>query len=270
MDRLDFELDDTRWKEAFSKPGGLVGGDSCLSPKAFAGTRTAIFLIWLGCCIWSQVSWTVVDGWEYKYYWIHLTHWSAGIELLYFGFAAYTSYQAVFGCVSDGLGASTPWFASLTWFLSSVVPVLSFLVFVLYWVLVAPTEPGDRTALTTVVIHGGNLALALVDLLLNRQPYYIDHVYAPFTLCSLYCLFTVVYYEAGGKNKDGVRNYIYESVDWSKPHDTGAILGVIVILGVPIIYAGFFLVVACRVRGRKAAAAWRGMPVAGDMNLLRP
>mmetsp|Transcript_49569 Transcript_49569/g.126302 ORF Transcript_49569/g.126302 Transcript_49569/m.126302 type:complete len:275 (-) Transcript_49569:213-1037(-) len=267
MDRLDFELDDTRWKEVFSTPGGLIGGRGCLSPKAFAGTRAAIFLVWFACCIWSNLHW--VTQYEYKYYWTQLTHWSAAVELLYFGFAACTSYLAIFSSVPDGLGASTPWFVSVTWLLSAIVPVLSFMVCVLFWALVFEPGPGKPPAID-VVMHGGNLALALVDLLLNRQPYYIDHVYAPFTFSGIYCLFTVVYYLAGGKNKDGVQNYIYDSVDWSKPRETASLLGVIVILGVPIVYAGFFLVVACRVRARKAAAACSGVPVAANMNLLRP
>jgi len=80
-----------------------------------------------------------------------------------------------------------------TWFLASVVPCVAFLVCVLYWALVFEPENGPPEALS-VVMHGGNFVLVIIDLLLCRQPFYIAHVYLPMVFGALYALFTLVYY----------------------------------------------------------------------------
>jgi len=265
-DRLDFELDDTKWKAVFSKLGGLAAGCSCLSPRVYLAMRVSMFLTWFLCVVWSNLDW-ISGGTDYKYYWIHLTHWSAALQLLYLGFAAATTYMAVHSNVPDGMGASTPWFVSVTWLLSSMVPVIALMVAVLFWVLVYEPGPGKPSTMD-VVMHGANFALALLDLLLTRQPFYIEHVYTPLMFSMSYILFTIVYYWLGGKNKNGVDPYIYESVDWSKPHETGRLLGVVVFLGVPLMYAALFLVVACRKKARQAAAARAGQQVPEGRILL--
>merc|ERR1719480_398011 len=100
---------------------------------------------------------------------------------------------------------------------------------ILFWVL--EYKPGiSRLSPLTVMMHGGNLILALVDMCMCRQPYYLSHVYAPMLIACLYVLFTIVYFAAGGTNDDGVRPYIYEALNWSEPEKAGRLVALIVIL----------------------------------------
>eukprot|EP00444_Apocalathium_aciculiferum_P001294 CAMPEP_0183408966 /NCGR_PEP_ID=MMETSP0370-20130417/18462_1 /TAXON_ID=268820 /ORGANISM="Peridinium aciculiferum, Strain PAER-2" /LENGTH=270 /DNA_ID=CAMNT_0025591565 /DNA_START=32 /DNA_END=844 /DNA_ORIENTATION=+ len=244
------------WKETFSKPGGWIGACGLLPPKAYLATRILIFLVWLACCIWSVVHWVVVSDDGFGYWLTKLTHWGAILELIYFASGAFTTYKAIYGKDSDGTGAKTPCFASFTWFMSSLVPVISIMVFLLYWILVFEPGPGKPEAIS-VVMHGGNFALVMLDLLLTRQPFYIQHVYAPLLMATVYCLFTLVYYLAGGTSEDGVSRYIYKSVDWSNPGGTIQLLGLLVIVGVPIVHLLLFCVVAARIRCKKAVEEQR-------------
>mmetsp|Transcript_55729 Transcript_55729/g.180948 ORF Transcript_55729/g.180948 Transcript_55729/m.180948 type:complete len:329 (+) Transcript_55729:136-1122(+) len=248
---LDYQLDDTMWKETFSKPGGCIGACGCLPPKAYLAVRILIFLVWLGCCIWSTVDHVVLRGHHYGYWWIKLTHWGALVELIYFASAAFTTYKAIYGKDADGTGERTPRCVSFTWFMSSVIPVVSMMVCAMFWVLVFKPGPGKPEPIA-VAMHGGNFVLVLIDLLLTRQPFYIQHVYAPFLFASVYCLFTFVYYHAGGTEEDGTSRYIYKAVDWSKPSGTGRLLGLIVFVGVPIMHLLLCSLAFARVRCQKA------------------
>lgn len=245
--RLDFELDDVNWRDAFSKPGGLVARHHWMTPGQFVVFRVVIFLLWLGAVAWSTGASIYYE--RYAWWWIKLTHLGATTELIYFAFAATTTYLAVYGKIADGRGDQTPWFVSVTWCLSSLVPVVSLMIFCLYWLLVFKPGPGQPEILSCVM-HGGNFFLAIVDLCLCRQPFYVEHVYVPFVFCSAYVTFSFVYYTLGGTNESG-EPYIYEAVDWRNFGHTSKLLGVIVILGVPILYAIMFAVVAMRVRARK-------------------
>mmetsp|Transcript_14755 Transcript_14755/g.43032 ORF Transcript_14755/g.43032 Transcript_14755/m.43032 type:complete len:275 (-) Transcript_14755:107-931(-) len=252
-DRLDWKLDTENWKEVFGKPGGLVGALGCMSPRVFLVTRLLIFVVWCGCVAWSMADW--VDYAEFKYWWTKLTHIGALIELVYFFFAYMTSFMAICTNAEDGRGDKTPWYASVTWFLGSTVMVITFMVFLLYWVLVFEPGPGKPEAIS-VVMHGGNFALALLDLCLNRQPFYLAHAYAPGLFSAAYALFTYIYYKAGGTFEDGVSPYIYAALDWSgNASGTRSLLALLVLVGVPVIYVIFFLVAMARIKCRMAAEA---------------
>mmetsp|Transcript_51611 Transcript_51611/g.167653 ORF Transcript_51611/g.167653 Transcript_51611/m.167653 type:complete len:146 (+) Transcript_51611:612-1049(+) len=134
--------------------------------------------------------------------------------------------------------------------------VMSFMVTFMYWVLVYKPEK-DAIAGLNVMMHGGSFVLALVDLLLTRQPYYIQHVFVPFIFAVVYASFSVVYYLAGGTAEDGVSRYIYEALDWSKPEAAGKLVGMLLFLAVPLLYAITCLIVSCRIKSRKAAEGWR-------------
>jgi len=219
---------------------------------AFLAIRVALLCTWLACCTWSIVSW--VQDYSFKYWLTKLTHWGAIVELLYLSFAVATTSLAIFSSIPDGKGEATPWFVKVTWVLSSMLMVAVTLVFVMYWLLVYTPGPGKPAAIS-VVMHGGNFAIALVDLLLTRQPFYFEHIYIPFVFALVYVFFTALYYLAGGTFEDGKSRYIYSSIDWNDAGGTGSLLGVIVIVAVPLIYTVFFFVVAGRVCCRKLVQA---------------
>eukprot|EP00932_Pfiesteria_piscicida_P008838 SRR837773.19414.p2 GENE.SRR837773.19414~~SRR837773.19414.p2 ORF type:complete len:138 (+),score=17.75 SRR837773.19414:50-415(+) len=99
------------------------------------------------------------------------------VESVYFLCATYTTAQAIWGSVPDGTGRNTPWFVSLTWCLSSIVGVVSILITILFWVL--DYTPGDDVEALTVAQHGGQCVIALFDLMMSRQPIYLEHIFAP-------------------------------------------------------------------------------------------
>jgi len=214
-DMFDFKLDDMTWKSVFSKPGGVLGGFGCCSSNAYFAARCCIFGIWLGAVVHSFIS--ALQTGDAIYHWFtYLTHWSAIIELAYFGFATYSTYESIYGNVPDGSGDATPWFVSATWLLSTNTVVMSFLVTAMYWVLVYKPET-DKIDGGTVMMHGWSFVLALVVLLLTRQPYYIQHVFVPFIFAVVYASVSIVYYLAGGVAQNGVSRYMYEVAS----HKTG-------------------------------------------------
>jgi len=231
LENFDFKLDGQSWKKSYAKPTC-----SCVSPAALVGLRVSIALVWLTCCIWSFSDWANYA--PLKYWFTKLTHWGAVLELVYFFFASFTTYKAVYGSDEDGTGDATPWYVRATWFLNAVTPCAALIVVSLFWALV---YDGSALEALNVVMHGGNFLLVIVDFLLVRQPFYYSHVYMPVVFGGTYALFTLVYYLAGGTFEDGESPYIYSAVDWSSnAKGTGNLLGLIVLLGVPVLYTTLF------------------------------
>jgi len=250
-DRLDFELDDAKWKEVFAHPGGLFAGCGCCSPKVYLAFRATLLVVWFGCTIWSFVEWVSVLGLGVGYWFTKLTHWGAMLQVIYFAFGAFSTYKAIYGRRPDGLGEATPWFVRVTWFLAALAPVVAFIVLVLYWALVF--DDSSSPTFTQVLMHGGNFLAALLDLMTTRTPHYIAHVYVPMAFGITYTLFTLIYYAAGGTFEDGVSPYIYPAIDWTNSSGTSSLLGLVVFVGLPAVYILLFCVVACRVKCRKSA-----------------
>jgi len=249
-ERLDFQLEDTDWKEVFGKQGGLLAGCTACSPAVYVATRMTISIVWWLVCIWSIIDW-LAHGFGFGYWLTKLTHWGALIEAIYFTFAALTTYRAVYGSQADGPDNATPWHAQVTWLLGPIALVASFMICILYWFLVFEPGPGKPAAIS-VFTHAVNFVLILADLLLNRQPFYIQHVFAPMLFASLYGVFTLVYFWVGGTHEDGTSPYIYKAIDWRKSAKTGTLVGIIVLILVPLVYTLLFFVVSLRVRCRKA------------------
>lgn len=264
-ERADFELDLFNWKEIFNRPKDCF---TCITPQVYVVIRLVVCLIWLAATIWSIVDW-VVAGNSFGYWLTKLTHLSALWELLYFAFAAFSTCMAVYGSVPDGKRDDTPWFVSVTWFLSSGVLVLSFLVFFLYWVLLY--DPADGApAVLSVVTHGVNFVLALLDFAYGRRPLNIAHIWVPFTFAVLYGLFTYIYFIAGGTSEDGVSPYIYSVIDWSGDAEgTRSLLGLIILIVVPFLYTVFSCVYfCCRPFAQLAEVAEEAQDVEGANKII--
>lgn len=91
------------------------------------------------------------------------------------------------------------------------------------------------------------------DFCIFRQPFSVAHIYMPILTSMTYILFTVLYYVTGGTYEDGKTPYIYKSVDWNDPVGPGRLLGLVVLIGVPLLYAVLFSVCGrmyCKARPR--------------------
>jgi len=173
-----------------------------------------------------------------------LTHWAAILELVYLGFGAYSTYQAIHSPMIDGKDEEAPWFASVTWFLGSAIWVTALMVVVMYWAVVFVPGPGRPTAIQ-IITHGGNFVLVWQDNMDNRLPYRWLQIYAPFVLSLVYIAFTKVYYLAGGTDWNGAP-YIYKVLDWRNPAATLKLVAGLVFVGLPVLYGFFLIVVAIR------------------------
>lgn len=243
-EKLDFELDDRTWKDVFRYPSRLVSGCG-FTPDVYSLNRTVLALLWIAAMIWSLVDWVYVSHLGIGYYYTKLTHLGNSWMAAYLSFAAFSTYQANYGSIPDGKGPETPWFVQVSWFLGAAVPALSATIAILYWVLV---YDGGAVRAVTVVQHGVNLAVAIYDLVTTSRPYHFAHVYVILLFATSYVAFTYIYYRLGGKYEDGVSPYIYKAVDWSSnPEGTGNLLGVIVIIGLPVLYSITYLIAAARV-----------------------
>eukprot|EP00931_Biecheleriopsis_adriatica_P059525 TRINITY_DN35622_c0_g1_i2.p1 TRINITY_DN35622_c0_g1~~TRINITY_DN35622_c0_g1_i2.p1 ORF type:complete len:174 (-),score=12.39 TRINITY_DN35622_c0_g1_i2:71-592(-) len=148
------------------------------------------------------------------------------VELTYLCFAAYATGQAVYSSSSGGEG-DPPWFVKLALLLFPAAVVSSFLVFAMYWTIVvsSPTVLGFFT-------HGWNFIIIVIDLLINRQPFYVKLVWLSTTGALAYALFTLIYYAVGGQREDG-KGYIYKVIDWDNGVQTGSLMGIVVLIVVP-------------------------------------
>mmetsp|Transcript_47671 Transcript_47671/g.138881 ORF Transcript_47671/g.138881 Transcript_47671/m.138881 type:complete len:269 (+) Transcript_47671:98-904(+) len=237
-DRLCFDVEDGNWREAFSQAGGCWAA-CCYG--VYPAFRASLFLLWLVCV--GQSFYAHIDYYNspFGYWFTQLTHWSALLQLAYLGFAMYSAIKANTPRPKVEV-EKTPCYVSLTWALGTAVPVVALMVMVLYWGLV---YEGGPVRLETVTMHGGNLALAIIDIISTRQPYYIHHVYVPMLFAAIYMGFTYIYYRAGGTNSAG-DPYIYSSLDWSEPQDVGRMAAIVILVAGPAAYMLFFVLVAMR------------------------
>eukprot|EP00933_Yihiella_yeosuensis_P063465 TRINITY_DN66625_c0_g1_i1.p1 TRINITY_DN66625_c0_g1~~TRINITY_DN66625_c0_g1_i1.p1 ORF type:complete len:279 (+),score=23.14 TRINITY_DN66625_c0_g1_i1:42-839(+) len=232
LESADFELDTRTWKETFTPSCGM-------NPVDYFTLRLVMFLVWAAVTCWSFYDFTVEDEHPARLWFIYLTHWGALWEAFYFFFAAYSVWQSIWGTVPDGKGEQTPWFVSVTWFLSSALMVITLMVFTMYWVLVYKPENGPPAVLS-VATHGLNFVLALLDFsIVKRLPYNFAQLWVPLLFAFTYATWTYVFYILGGRNEKG-EPFIYEAINWANPEGTRNLLGLLVVVVGPTMYAIFW------------------------------
>ncbi len=73
-----------------------------------------------------------------------------------------------------------------------------------------------------------------------RNPLYLSHILMPMAYAMVYLLFSLLFYAATG-------DYIYKALDWSDPGGTGRLGGLILFLGIPILW----ILLYCLFLGRR-------------------
>lgn len=111
------------------------------------------------------------------------------------------------------------------------------------------------------MIHAVNSIVCLIDMFVGARPYRLLHFYQPMIALTVYFIFTVIYWAAGGLNASG-QNYIYAILDWNKPKQTVplVILGLIFLL--PVFHA--LLWSLHKLRDRQ----WRSYKVGSSIPIL--
>lgn len=202
-ENADFLIDVGTWKEAFGTPSRFA---KCLSPTAFLLIRVALFAFWFGITIWRLAE----GGLHIKY----LTHWTLVFECVYLFFAAFSTFMAVtgFAGIPDGKGKATPWFIQITWAMQGTALLMSVLVFLLYWVLdyrvVCASDQGCPVVdFKNIAVHGINALVMVIDLLINRQPFHLVHIFLPVIYAATYLAWNIIWQATSG-------DVVYMILDW--------------------------------------------------------
>lgn len=131
-----------------------------------------------------------------------------------------------------------PWYVKIIWLLYIVACSTAFLVFFGYWVFIySPCEGGsgdnDNNTMETdeggsggqsqefcsfldvhtIQVHGINVVIVFLDLALSRIPYQFLHFVHSALFTTLYIIFSLVYWGAGGENHNG-DPFIYRDLDY--------------------------------------------------------
>ena len=133
-----------------------------------------------------------------------------------------------------------PWFAKICWALYITSASLVPLIVAGYWILIYKSCPlteimdstNGTTSMPTMIantenegncsepdvytihVHGINLVVFALDIILSRIPFQFMHFFYPLCFMVPYVFFTVIYWAAGGLNPfDGMR-YIYDTINY--------------------------------------------------------
>ena len=129
-----------------------------------------------------------------------------------------------------------PWFLKIVWvlYILAVVPTLP--IIAVYWII----EESPRLTAEGLHLHGINLLVAVMDILISRIPIHLLHFYIPMTLGVVYTAFLVIFWAAGGTNaRDGGR-YVYMSFNFSESPGRSIGFCILLILAAAAIHAVFF------------------------------
>ena len=128
------------------------------------------------------------------------------------------------------------WYHQVTWLLYNVAFSAGILVTVFYWAFVLEGTPG----FLDVSAHALNSVVILIEFFLGRVPIRLLHAIYTMFYCTVYVIFTVIYWKAGGLNAED-ETYIYEDVDYDK-NSAGEILAMVLpaVLIVPPLCQLFF------------------------------
>ena len=142
---------------------------------------------------------------------------------------------------------------SVEWAFFSTNVIIAPMVTLLYYGLLS----SDEDLLLGTTAHGINTVTTLIDLFAGNHPVHILHLVYPFAYASIYIIFSVIYWAAGGTDLDG-NPYIYGILDWNKPGVAVVYVAVSVFIGAPIVQLAVFGLWGLRL---KIAQCYRGSAV---------
>lgn len=178
------------------------------------------------------------DGLSYgAKWWIYLTHW--GYTTCMLQSVLTTSMLTRWYCAAkndDDQQQQPPKLLlyNLYWGMNIVAIDFAYCISIMYWCFIHFQE-NKSLNIDTIIVHVLNSILMTIELFVTAHPMRILHVYVPICYGVVYCIFTVIYYVAGGTNIDDEPN-IYNILDWRKPSET-----ILVCLG----FAALIVVIHC-------------------------
>jgi hypothetical protein len=168
---------------------------------------------------------------------IFLTNWGFFILTAHFLWAAGIAIHYVVTKTGNRNDESAMrWFHGIGWLLFNSAVNVALLITVLFWALLYPSigknSGSDNTNSTesshfggsdheedlevNIVMHTLNTLLSLTDIFFSGFPVRLLHAVHTMIIGSLYAIFTVIYWAAGGTNNYNGQRYIYPVLDYSK------------------------------------------------------
>ena len=120
---------------------------------------------------------------------------------------------------------SCKWYHQVTWLIYNVAFCAAIIVSIGYWLFQA-----KNVQFLDVVTHAFNTVFVLIEHLLGRVPIRLFHSLYTILYLSLYVIFTVIYWQAGGLNARG-KTYIYKIFDYDNKN-AGVIIALVLLLAV--------------------------------------
>jgi len=239
LDWENVDLDSTtttgtiHWTSAF----GHVSNTCLRTWKSFFIFRAANAFIMTSVLVASMIDTHNKTGFEY--WWVWLTHWTLLFQVAYLILAVACTWNLR----TDGveLAHQPVRLIQALWLLQGIVVPATFLVTVMYWLLVFDwTDPKLRVI--SFLTHGLNFAIQLSDLLVSAQPYLFMHGVYFLLFAISYLIFSIVHYCSGIGSGDG-RKYIYKSLDWGSPGSASFTGAIVLILISPLVNLLFWWIV---------------------------
>ena len=131
----------------------------------------------------------------------------------------------------------------ISWVLYTITITTSFMVTVGYYTTVDPDF--DDFDVYSLHIHGINLIIVIIDLVMARIPVMLLHFYAPMVYSLVYIVFTGVYAASGGTDHKE-RDYIYTALDYR--NELGSSIGwaILLVLLTIIVHCIFTVILLVR------------------------
>lgn len=129
-----------------------------------------------------------------------------------------------------------PWFLKIVWFLYELAVVPTLPIIAVYWII----TDSPRLTAEGIHLHGVNLIVAVLDILICRIPIQLLHFWMPMALGVIYSGFLIIFWAAGGTNaRDGGR-YVYSAFDFSESPGSSVGFCILLILVASAVHAVFF------------------------------
>ncbi|XP_031833894.1 protein rolling stone isoform X2 [Nomia melanderi] len=184
--------------------------------------RGLIFAAWVTIMVCSifqfgTVSTTILDNkWP-----IFLTNWDLvlGVSQALFGlFLTSRRWKLQKASDFDSRGLTLGLTEKVYWFLFVVTMNTALCVSITYWCGVYDPKIHHLDPLN-YMLHVCNSILMIIDFVVTSIPFKLKNFWWCLTIVFLYVTFSLIYYLAGGLDRNG-HHYIYKILDWKKPLQT--------------------------------------------------
>ncbi|XP_026320040.1 protein rolling stone-like isoform X2 [Hyposmocoma kahamanoa] len=142
----------------------------------------------------------------------------------------------------------TPLLCRAYWLTHIIATDLSFVITLIYWILVYDPKIHAVSTLN-LLVHGGNSLIMLIELAVTAHPLRAAHALYGASAGLAYGIFSAFYWAVGGTDRIG-STAIYPALDWNKP---GTAFGFVGLCAVVLVSAHAIAACLCALRIKMAS-----------------